>query len=266
MRTAAALILGLFLLPATQAPAPAPAAAPASVVKVWVGKYAEYEEFLETAPIAKVTDVPIGVTKPRRAYFKPGGLAESAIVKDLQPGRKQGYWESYKSEIAAYEIDKMLALDMVPPTVERRIEGQMMSAQLWVPGLVEAASLNNKPSPDALGYNRQLYRQRVLDNLIANIDENKGNLLVYMGPNLWEVILVDHSRCFTETQKMQFPMTKIDRPFFEKLKALNAEDVTAKIGSLVLDKGKSLMKRRDFIVAEFEKMAAKSGEAAVFIP
>jgi hypothetical protein len=155
---------------------------------------------------------------------------------------------------------------MVPPTVERRVDGQNMSVQLWVHGLTEAASLNGKPSPDAAGYNRQLYRQRVFDNLIANVDENKGNLLVFQGPKLWELVLVDHSRCFTETTKMQFPMTKIDKPFFEKLKALDAEVVKEKIGPLVLDKGKSLMKRRDLIVQELEKLAAKSGEAAVFIP
>ena len=35
-----------------------------------------------------------------------------------------GYWESYKSEIAAYELDKLLGLDMIPPTVERRVQGE----------------------------------------------------------------------------------------------------------------------------------------------
>lgn len=264
MRTAVALILGLFLLPTAQPPAPAADAAATS--KVWAGKYAEYEEFLKTAPIDRISEVPIGVTKPRRAYFKAGGLAESAVIKNLQPGRKSGFWESYKAEIAAYEMDKLLEMDMVPPTVERRIDGENQSVQLWVHGLVEAVTLNNKPSPDALGYNRQLYRQRVFDNLIANIDENKGNLLVFQTPKTWEVILVDHSRCFTEITKMQFPMTKIDRPFFEKLKALDGETVAAKVGPLVLDKGKSVMKRRDIIVQEFEKLAAKNGEAAVFIP
>jgi hypothetical protein len=263
MRAVLTLILGLYLLPSVQPPAPA-SAPPTG--RIWLGRHAEFEEFLKVAKIDRVTDVPIGVTKPRRAYFSPGGLAESAVVKDLQPGRKSGYWESYKSEIAAYELDKLLELDMVPPTVERRVDGQMMSAQLWIHGLVEAASLNGKPSPDALGYNRQLYRQRVYDNLIANIDENKGNLLVFQTPKLWELVLVDHSRCFTETSKMQFPMTKIDRAFFEKLKALDAGTVTAKIGPYVLDKGKSVMKRRDLIVQEFEKLAAKNGEAAVFIP
>jgi hypothetical protein len=262
MRTFLAFIVAAVLFPATQAPAPATTT---GAGKVWVGKYAEYEEFLKTAPIDKITDVPIGVTKPRRAYFKPGGLAESAVVKDLQPGRKAGYWESYKSEIAAYELDKLLELDMVPPTVERRIDGQNMSAQLWVHGLTEAATLNGKPSPDAMGYNRQLYRQRVFDNLIANIDENKGNLLVLQSPKMWELVLVDHSRCFTETTKMQFPMTKIDRTFYDKIKSLDAQAVADKIGPYVLDKGKGVMKRRDVIVQEFEKLAAKNGEAAVFI-
>ena len=40
------------------------------------------------------------------------------------PGPPNGYWESYKSEIAAYELDKLLGMDMVPPSVEKRVEGR----------------------------------------------------------------------------------------------------------------------------------------------
>ena len=66
--------------PAAVAPA-APAAAPPAVAsqslgsKIWVGRHAEFEEFLRTAPIERVEKVPIGVTKPERGFFAPGGLA-----------------------------------------------------------------------------------------------------------------------------------------------------------------------------------------------
>ena len=84
------------------AQASAPAAAPATT-RVWIGHYAQYEEFLRTAAIERVEKIPVGVTNPERAYFAAGALAKSATVKHLPPARRSGYFESYKSEIAAYE-------------------------------------------------------------------------------------------------------------------------------------------------------------------
>jgi hypothetical protein len=60
-----------------------------------------------------------------------GGLIESMSWKRIKPGRDSGYWESYKSEIAAYELDKFLGLGMIPPTVERRVDGDVGAAVMW---------------------------------------------------------------------------------------------------------------------------------------
>lgn len=264
------LALAFTLAWASQAPVAAPPA-PAAVSgsKVWIDRYQEFEEFLRQAPIQKVADVPIGVTKPRRAFFQPGGLAESAIVKKLPPGRPQGYWESYKSEIAAYEVDKLLRMEMVPPTVERRIEGDLMSAQLWVDSCQHLKTLTGagKSAPDVEAWNRQVYRQRVFDNLSANIDRNAGNLLV---DPAWNLILVDHSRAFTDTQTMPFEkqMNRIDRPIFDRLKALDEPSLKERLGPWVFSDGwiRALLKRRDRIVKHFEKLAAEKGEGEVFIP
>jgi hypothetical protein len=68
----------------------------------------EFEAYIRDTPIDHIEEVPIGVTHPKRAYFKSGGLVESVAWKILPPGRPAGYWESYKSEIAAYELDKLL--------------------------------------------------------------------------------------------------------------------------------------------------------------
>ena len=37
-----------------------------------------------------------------------------------------------RAQIAAYELDKLLKMDMVPPTVERQVQGITGAATLWV--------------------------------------------------------------------------------------------------------------------------------------
>ena len=271
MLAAAALLVALTAV-ADQAPQTQTAVVPATSVsapssagaKIWVGREAEFEEFLKAAPITRIEEVPIGVTKPMRAYFEPGGLVASVVFKPLQPGRsKGGYFESYKSEIAAYELDKLLGLGMVPPTVERRAKHDLGSAQLWVEHCVWLKTKDPNTSGDIARWNRQVYRHRVWDNLTGNIDRNEGNLLV--DPQ-WNLILIDHSRAFTSTTKMPFPMTRIDRPFYEKLKALTEDDLKTHLDGLLFDGPKSVLKRRDLIVKHFEKLIKEKGEAAVLIP
>ena len=237
----------------------------------WLSAPDTIAEYIRTAAVQKLEDIPIGVTRPQRAILAPGGPVGSVVVKDLPPGRKGGFWESYRSEIAAYELDRMLDLNMVPPTVEKRVNGTIMSAQMFIERCVWLKELKGEQAPDVLAWNRQVHRHRVFDNLIANIDRNAGNLLVYRGADAstprpdWHLVLVDHSRCFTTTKKLQFPMTKIDRPLFERLKALEKRALQDRIGKLI-DGIDALLQRRDLIVQHFEQLAAAKGEAVVFTP
>ena len=52
--------------------------------------------------------------------------------KALRPGYSKGFMESYKAEIAAYKFDRLLGLNMVPPIVERNMNGSNGAAVLWV--------------------------------------------------------------------------------------------------------------------------------------
>jgi len=254
-----------------QASASAPAASPQNAAvqtalavgdgsKRWIGHEAEYEEFIRTAKVDKCEDTQVGVTHPKHCLFAPGSLVSGIVFKPLQPGKVHGFFESYRSEIAAYELDKLLGMHMVPPTVERTLRGESGSAQMWVDDVVLLKTKDSASAPDPAAYNRQIYRQRVFDNLVANIDRNQGNLLL---DPIWNLILIDHSRAFTAVPTMPFPMTRIDRGFYEKLKALDEATVKARLGKLLYYGPKPLLQRRDEIVKVFQDKIAQYGEAAV---
>jgi hypothetical protein len=265
MRTLLAFVVSFPLLqPVQQAPAGAPAQAASSSI-VWIGRHAEFEQFLKTAPIVKVEDIPKGITEPRHVFFGPGGLAAGAVAKAIKPSGDEEFYDSYRSEIAAYELDKLLGMDMVPPTVERTVGGSRVSAQLWVEGCVTYRTVMSRPVPDPEAWRRDIRRMIAFDNLIANVDRNEGNMLIDPAGDL---ILIDHSRTFdARTQPLRMPyektMTAIDRPFFDKLKALDRKTLLARVEPWVDFGVGPILLQRDAIVKRFERLIKENGEANV---
>jgi hypothetical protein len=243
---------------------PTGSATSATGSKVWIGRHDEFAEYLKKAPIDRTDFIGVGVTKPERAYFAPGGLARRAAVKHLPAGIRGGFWESYKSEVAAYELDRLLGLDMVPVTVERRVGSDLASVQLWVEDCRLLKELDQSKCPRPTEWAKQVCRQRAFDNLIGNIDRNQGNLIV--DPE-WNLVLIDHSRAFAR-DKMPFEkeLVRVDREFFERLKALDEASLMKHVRPWVLDDGaiRALLKRRDRIVSRLEQLAREKGEAVVF--
>jgi hypothetical protein len=239
----------------------APPSVPKGSVKVWVGRYAEFEEFIKTADIDRFENVPIGVTKPKRAYFRPGGMVESVAWKVLPPGRPQGYWESYKSEIAGYELDKLLQLDMVPPAVEKKWKYDTAAAIYWLSPIRQWKEVEKMPKPTS--FDRELIRMKMFDNLIGNKDRNLGNLLV---DDVWNLYLIDHSRAFIGDKDLPFKMGRIDRVIWDRMLALDEASLTASLGKWVeKTEIRALLARRDKMKVEVDKLVSASSDAAVFI-
>ena len=238
----------------------------AANAKTWLDRREALEDYLRTAEVVKMEDIPLGVTKPRRAYLAPGGLIDRMAWKTIRPGIHSGYWESYKSEIAAYELDKLLELEMIPPTVERRVQGDLGAAVMWVSPIKSFKDLGGPPSAPSdklAAWSRQLIRAKMFDNLICNIDPNLGNWLV--DPS-WNLILIDHTRSFTTKKDMVHQLTRVDQELWDRMKTLTVESLTPALEKWI-GKGeiRAMIERRDRLQGVIDKLVAAKGEAAVFV-
>ncbi len=240
----------------------------------------KWEQFLTEAEIT-ASDQPWGereaVTRPFRLTLEKDGIVKQAIWKNCE-GRMKGFMENWKWEIAAYRLNKYLGLDMVPPTVEKRFQGDRGSCQILVDyeiSLKQKYEQNIKtPSYKLFYWNRALYLQRAFDNLIANEDRHQNQFLITKD---WRMILIDHSRSFRTSKKFtkkliydekyhEGPrlMKELPKPVVEKLKALTPEIIKDVVGEYLTDEEiEAVLMRRDLIIKWLDKRIKKLGEDKV---
>src|SRR6266700_1902147 len=177
-----------------------------------------------------------------------------------------GFVDSYKYNMAAYEIAELLGVDdMMPVYVERKWQGQIGSISWWLPVKMDEADRVQKKiaAPDTDRWNNQMYRVRVFDELVYDTDPNLTNVLI--GED-WTVWRVDFSRAFRKNKDLRAPknLVKCDRQLLEKLKALKADELAGETkGYLTKDEVNAVMARRDKIVATFQSLIAEKGEKEI---
>jgi hypothetical protein len=263
MRRASALIGVLVLLlsaPIVSAQVSAPVADPSKCSLTWPGFEEKIERDLLEGKVMKMEDVPIGVTKPQRATLEDGARF---AWKPVPPGYSKGFMESYKAEIAAYKLDRMLDLHMVPPIVERNIQGKTGAAVYWIEN-AKGWSIAKPPQGPEPSWSRQLTRMKMFDLLIANIDRNQGNL---MYDEDWHLFLIDHSRAFIVKKDLKgvAPLGRVDRQLWEKMQALTMEDLDRGLDKWVGTKEKqAMLLRRDLMAKAIADLIKKRGESSVY--
>ena len=250
---------------AAQEAAPKPAAAP-------VLSDTEAERFLKEAKILKTKGVGKGVTGSVRATMTDGTLTHDAQIQMIDekkatfeaPGATEfNFQDSWKFNVAAYRVDRLIGLNMVPVTVARTWKSERAAFTWWIDDVMmdEGKRLKDKMQPpNNAAWNEQMQLVRVFDQLICNVDRNMGNLLI---GSTWRVWAIDHTRAFrTQTAlKSAANITRCDRQVFERLKQLNKDALKREIGEFVSDYQISgLLARRDAIVSLLEK----AGSSALF--
>ena len=232
----------------------------------WVGQEEAIEEYMIEADVVGLEDIGTGVTNPKVADLAPGGPVDRISFKPIRPGRYEGYWESYLSEIAAYEFDKLLQLGMTPPTVEKRIGADLGAAVMWASPVQSFKDLGDAPSPPStrIGWwNYQLIRAKMFHNLINNEDPNLGNWLV---DPTWNIILIDNSRAFTTGSELIHEFARVDRELWDRVLALDEAVLDRTLGRWLTDAEiQGILRRRDVMAKSIQEMVDERGPQNVFV-
>ena len=233
------------------------------------------ETFLKTAKVGRTREIPIGATVPLRATLDDGTLRHDAAIQtaDIREaayttprGTELNFRDSWKFNVAGYELAKMLELNMVPPYVERRVNGGPASLSWWVNDtMMERDRVQKKLTPPDVGrWNDETQAARLFHELIGNVDFNMTNTLITQD---WRVWVIDFSRAFRLAKTLQYPdeVARVDRKLLANLRALTREALQGKLGRW-LSKAEidAVLVRREVLTGLLDKRVAAKGEAAVF--
>ena len=103
----------------------------------------QIRQFLLTAKVVKSEHTKKGITEPWRLTLTDGTVTHDASFqaidehtarKQLASGTELGFVDSYKYNIAAYQLAELLGIDdMLPVYVERKWKGDPGSLSWWLP-------------------------------------------------------------------------------------------------------------------------------------
>jgi hypothetical protein len=240
----------------------------------------QIKTFLKSAKVVHVANTSKGVTAPRRLTLSNGVITHDAVFQaiddhqiaaNLSRGVGAGttelhFVDSYKYNIAAYQVATLLGLEtMMPVYVERRWDGQTGSISWFVTTLMDESDRLKKKiePPSPADWNHQMYRMRVFSSLLRDTDRNLTNVLIT--PD-WKVMMIDFSRAFRLQPELLHlkDLDKIDRTLLAKLESLSADSVkTATANFLTKTELDAMMARRDLLVAHYKQLIAEVGEDKV---
>jgi len=256
---------------ATGTPPPAasePAAAQPTTPKL---TDAQMEDFLLHAKVVKTKGISKGITGTMRATLTDGKITHDAHIQNIDERQQQftgtgggvefDFRDSWTFNVAGYEVDRLIGMNMVPVSVERRWNYKDAAFTWWLDDVMmdEQERLKRKQEPpDVVIWNQQMQMVRVFDELIANVDRNLGNLIITKDWRLWPI---DHTRAFRTNHELKKPanVTRADRGVVERMKTLD-KDTLRKATSKYLTTFQidAILARRDAIVKRLDSLGPTS--------
>lgn len=233
------------------------------------------EEFLSQAQLVRTETIEVGVTAPLRATLTHEGFTHDAHIQRIDANLKNfttkgrvyaSFIDSFRFNIAAYRLDRLLDLDMVPVSVQRRYRGRRAAFTWWVDDVLmtDAKRFEDQiPAPDGARWRDQKLQTKIFNELVYNMDPNLGNFLIDKDWRLW---MIDFSRAFRRRRELREPrnVQRIDRRLYDGLRGLTYEELRSETTPhLTKDEARAVMARRDAILDLLAAKIAANGEAAV---
>jgi hypothetical protein len=237
----------------------------------------EREYFLKTAKLVNRQKIETGTTASLRVTLSDGKLTHDAhfqsvdVYKPTFKGKdgtiERHFRDSYKFNIAAYLLGKMLGIENIPMSVEREVDGKLGSMTWWVDNIwiseMERRERGIKP-PASQFWVDSLNIVRVFDQLIHNTDRNQQNLLITPEWKLW---MIDHSRAFRTVPHLQAknPLPgRVDHKLLAAIREMNLPRLQRELGGFLrAEEIRAIMARRNLILAHFDSEIKTNGEDAV---
>jgi len=225
-----------------------------AVVLPWLGSIPfqqllvpeQSEDFLHRARIVAL--------RSNRATLSDGQQTHDAHVQGVHD--EASFLESYKHNVAAFRLDRILGLGMVPVAVERTLPGRTAAFTWWVDRVrmtEKQRFLARIQPPDVRAWNYQVRRVRVFQELISNTDQNLGNLLI---TKEWRIQITGHTRAFRAVRHLRFAegTAGVDPDFLDSLERLEFSELDGRLRPwLNRAQVDALLARRDAILAWIEK-------------
>jgi hypothetical protein len=237
----------------------------------------QMEVFLKEARIVETRDAGSGVTNSRRATLSDGTFTHDAHIQVIDQAKalfqagaatELNFKDSYRFNIAGYRLARLVGLDSVPMSVERKVDAKTAAFTWWIDDVEmdEKERMKRRAlGPDPTRTSNQIAVMKIWDELIQNKDRNQGNILWTLD---WKMWLIDHTRAFRTGGKLLNPkqLTKIEAGLLERLRTLDAASVRAALkGVATSGEINAVMRRRDELVKLFdERIATLGAEAVVF--
>lgn len=232
-----------------------------------VGRMEAMEKFLREARVQNIEKEKLGGrTGPWLVTLNDGGIKQRAVFRYVDRPRPHTTPDSYKYDLAAYELTKLLGVELIPPVVEREIEGRRGSLQVFLENCIREKDRKRKklepPNPEAFG--RALEGTKVIENLTYDECQDADDLYVHLED--WRVCRVDFSEAFAPIPDL-LPgcgLTVCSRKLYKALLNLDEQTLRSKLSPYLSEEEiGALLARKGLIIEKIKTLISEKGEDAV---
>lgn len=232
---------------------------------------ASIEHVLATAPIVEMEAVNQGISRPLKVRLDLGdGRRLKAIFKSIDTNMKakarhgsetaDRYIDSYRSEIAAYELDKLVGLGRLPVIVERKVDGRKGSLREWIDD-VRPRYGPGPPLPTDDRLERWMHTFWLFDYLVYNVDRGAHNVMLASD---WSPVNIDNSMTFNTYVTPIRPLYRFPRGVIDRLRALEDRDLKRALGRYLNGRQlRALRTRIDRVLSTADRQIEAEGASTV---